>query len=256
MKLQNRCVAALFSARKLVRAELLACRTMRSKIMDSYRCISLHSAKWVRLITGGDTTALTQNTERTYASLRELSKAQLGQHIGFTARISNSRVQSALFDYILSQGRADKRTAAKLAFFELRQDGWPPASVQALFTKQEAVVSKQMIKFATSLPTETLVYVEGVVQEPAPDAETGKREVRSTTVSDVEIKVSKVRSPAALPFVDCEKLAQCFVAVPWKRGEIPFQRNSRFEGQPESDPPRPVAALDTRMTNRVFDLRV
>lgn len=137
-----------------------------------------------------------------------------------------------------------------MAFFELRQDGWPPASVQALFSKTEGVVSKQMIKFATALPTETLVYVEGTVEE-------AKTPIRSTTVQDVEIKVTKVCSLGlVVPVVKRAMHVQCFVAVPVTAERLPFTRNGRFEEQPPTDPPIPAVTLNTRLENRVFDFRV
>ena len=71
------------------------------------------------------------------------------------------------------------------------------------------------------------------------DAETGKREVRSTTVRDAELKITKL-----------------FVAVPFTADRLPFLRTGRFEGQPETDPPIPLVSLNTRLENRIFDFRV
>ena len=71
----------------------------------------------------------------------------------------------------------------KMVFLELRQRD---ETIQCLLAADASNVSKQMVKWTGSLPRETIVLVEGVVQAP-------KEPVKSTTVQDAEIKVSKVR---------------------------------------------------------------
>ena len=58
-------------------------------------------------------------------------------------------------------------------------------TVQALLTVEEGKVSKRMVKWASGLADESIVLVEGVVEEP-------KEEVKSATVGDVEIKITQV----------------------------------------------------------------
>lgn len=59
-------------------------------------------------------------------------------------------------------------------------------TVQAILTVEEEKVSKRMVKWASGLPDESIVLVEGIVDEP-------KEEVKSVTVGDVEIKITQVR---------------------------------------------------------------
>jgi aspartyl/asparaginyl-tRNA synthetase len=71
-----------------------------------------------------------------------------------------------------------------MCFFVLRQHS---ETVQGLLTVDDENVSKPMVKWAQSLPRETIVLVEGVVQQPI-------EPLKSTTVKDAEIKIYKVRA--------------------------------------------------------------
>lgn len=69
-----------------------------------------------------------------------------------------------------------------MVFLNLRQK---TDSIQALLVVAPETVSKQMVKWAASLADESIVLIEGTAaktQEP----------IKSATVSDVEIHVSKV----------------------------------------------------------------
>jgi len=70
-----------------------------------------------------------------------------------------------------------------MAFFTFRQR---TATIQALLSVEPEKVSKQMVKWASTLSKESLVLVEGTVQK-APEL------IKSTTVQDAEIKITKVR---------------------------------------------------------------
>lgn len=69
-----------------------------------------------------------------------------------------------------------------MVFLNLRQR---TDSVQALLVVAEGKVSKQMVKWAAGLSDESIVLIEGVVEKTA-------EPIKSPTVSDAEIKVSKV----------------------------------------------------------------
>jgi aspartyl-tRNA synthetase len=71
-----------------------------------------------------------------------------------------------------------------MVFLNLRQR---IDSVQALLTVTEGKVSKQMVKWATSLADESIVLVEGMVRK-TPEL------IKSATVGDVEVHVTKVSS--------------------------------------------------------------
>ncbi len=70
-----------------------------------------------------------------------------------------------------------------MVFLNLRQR---IDSVQALVIVTPEKVSKQMVKWTAGLADESIVLIEGVVKK-APEP------IKSATVSDVEIHVSKVR---------------------------------------------------------------
>ena len=76
---------------------------------------------------------------------------------------------------------------AKIVFFNLRHQ---LTTVQAVLTEEEGIVSQNMLRWAEGIARESIVLVEGVVQEPA-----GQPEVKSATVHNVEIKVEKVCPP-------------------------------------------------------------
>ena len=66
-------------------------------------------------------------------------------------------------------------------------------TIQGVLTEGETV-SQNMLLWAESLHHESVVWVEGVVQIPQND----QREVKSSSVHDVEVKIEKVRfTPSA-----------------------------------------------------------
>lgn len=89
-----------------------------------------------------------------------------GETVLLRARIHNSRAQGS-----------------KMVFLNLRQR---IESVQALMIVAPEKVSKQMLKWAAGLATESIVLVEGVVKK-SPEI------IKSATVGTVEVEVSKVR---------------------------------------------------------------
>ncbi|KNE67770.1 aspartate-tRNA ligase [Allomyces macrogynus ATCC 38327] len=117
----------------------------------------------------------------------------------------------------------------KLCFFQLRQRF---DTIQAVLTATKDTVSKHMIKFAGSITTESLVIIEATIAK-APEP------VRSCTVQDAELQVHRVYVESAasdrLPFL-LEDAA---------RPEADFDLNPAFSR----------VALDTRLNNRVIDLR-
>lgn len=123
--------------------------------------------------------------------------------------------------------------SAKLAFLALR-DRFD--SLQAVVAASETL-SRQMVRFAASVPAESLVDIVGLVREPASP-------VKSASVADRELHVTQLwvvsRAAPKLPvqFEDVEK------AVPGDGAE-----EERGEGG------RPVVGLATRLDNRVLDLR-
>lgn len=73
---------------------------------------------------------------------------------------------------------------AKLVFLILRHQ---LTTVQAIVTEEDGIVSQNMVRWAEGIARESIVLIEGVLQEPG-----GQPEVKSATVHKVEIKVEKV----------------------------------------------------------------
>ncbi len=69
-----------------------------------------------------------------------------------------------------------------MLFLALRQS---IHTIQALVVVNPNTISKQMVKWGASIPSESIVLVEGVIQKPGVPVE-------STTIHDREILVSKV----------------------------------------------------------------
>ena len=98
-------------------------------------------------------------------TISSLVPSQEGEVVFFRARVSTSRAQGS-----------------KMVFFNLRQR---TDSIQALVVVSPDKVSKQMVKWAGAIADESIVLVEGLVQLP-------KEEVKSASVSNVEILISQV----------------------------------------------------------------
>ena len=60
-----------------------------------------------------------------------------------------------------------------------------------MLTEEEGKVSQNMVRWAEGLNRETIVRVEGVLQEPPKDQ--GQEEVHSATIHHVEVRIEKVR---------------------------------------------------------------
>ncbi|KAG8954961.1 aspartate--tRNA ligase dps1 [Tulasnella sp. 424] len=122
------------------------------------------------------------------------------------------------------------RPQSKMVFLHLRQR---LDSIQALVLQQAELVSKQMVKWAGTIVDESIVLVEGVCQTPV-------EPIKSTTVSNIEILVRKIHVIATVD------------------GRLPFSFDdaSRPEDMYEKEDAQfNKVLLDTRLNNRVFDLR-
>ncbi|RUS31986.1 hypothetical protein BC938DRAFT_476578 [Jimgerdemannia flammicorona] len=123
-------------------------------------------------------------------------------------------------------------TGAKMCFFVFRQG---VATIQGLVQADPNNISKNMIKFAVDIPLESIVLVEAVVAKPVDD-------VKSCTVSDAELSIQKIH-------VISEAL-----------GRLPFSLEDASRPEAEfgkvEDAQFSRVNLDTRLNNRVVDLRV
>lgn len=146
----------------------------------------------------------------TYTQIGELSKSDSGKEIVFRARVHTSRLQGN-----------------KMCFLALRQQS---EIVQGLLVVG-GKVSKQMVKWAGSLPLESIVIVKGIVAAtPEP--------VTSASVQDVEIHISEIHAQCVTP----------------SQMPILVEDASRSDAEAEALG-LPVVNLDTRLDSRSIDLR-
>ncbi|ORZ04398.1 hypothetical protein BCR41DRAFT_362728 [Lobosporangium transversale] len=143
----------------------------------------------------------------------DISASRAGEKIWIRARVQTSRP-----------------TGNKMCFFQLRQNS---NTIQGLVVYNESTVSKQMVKFAQGITSESIVLIEGTIAKPV-------EPVKSCTVQDAEIAISQL-------FVTSEA-----------QERLPF--NLEDASRPETEFEREDAqfskvSLHTRLENRVFDLR-
>ncbi|KAL3687935.1 hypothetical protein R1sor_014244 [Riccia sorocarpa] len=134
---------------------------------------------------------------------------------------------------VLVRGRVHAvRGKGRMAFLVVREAGY---TVQCLASVAENVVSKQMLKFISSLNKESIVDVEGEVSVPPGEI--------AGTSQQVEIQIRKVysvsKSMPSLPLT-LEDAA---------RSELDFEKAEK-EGKQYAR-----VGQDTRLNNRVLDLR-
>ncbi|KZV99070.1 aspartate-tRNA ligase [Exidia glandulosa HHB12029] len=154
-----------------------------------------------------------ERTKRERISIAALTPNDVGKTVLFRARINTSRAQGS-----------------KMLFLNLRQK---TASIQGLMIIDGTKVSKQMLKWSSSLLAESIVLVEGVVEKTA-------EEIKSASVKDLEIKISKFNLIAGLD------------------GLLPFSLEDA--NRAEADYAQEGADfnrvnIDTRLSGRVLDLR-
>ncbi|KAK7208157.1 hypothetical protein BZA70DRAFT_273054 [Myxozyma melibiosi] len=143
--------------------------------------------------------------------IASLNKQKAGTEVVFRARIHTSRLQGN-----------------KMCFFAFRQQS---SLIQGLLVANKDTISKQFVKWAGSISLESIVLVHGIVAE-APEL------IRSATVQDVEIQVTKLYTIAETP----------------SQMPILIEDASRSDAEAEAAG-LPVVNLDTRLNSRVIDLR-
>jgi len=139
-----------------------------------------------------------------------------GPEIKFRAVVENARNQSA-----------------KLSFVVFRQG---TNTIQSVIAASDSL-SRQMVKFAGGIPSESIVLVQGLVKKtPEP--------VKSATISHLEIHVKKLYIVAK---------ADTQLPMQVEDAERPIPLEGETEAEDESG--RPNVTLNTRLNNRVIDLR-
>ncbi|TPX36166.1 hypothetical protein SmJEL517_g01658 [Synchytrium microbalum] len=119
---------------------------------------------------------------------------------------------------------------AKLGFFVLRQRA---GTVQAVLNADGVSVSKAMLRFALSIPSESLVLIRAKVTVP-PDP------IKSCTVRDVELKLVSIHT-----------ISESVPRLPFTLESASMKGND----EDENDKENPLPRLSVRLDNRVIDLR-
>jgi nondiscriminating aspartyl-tRNA synthetase len=127
-----------------------------------------------------------------------------------------------------------RNQSAKLSFLVFRE---ALNTIQAVVAASDSL-SRQMVKFAGSVPAESIVLVHGLVKKtPEP--------VKSATISHLEIHVKKV-------YVVAKADSQLPMQVQDAERPLPTEAE---EAANTEEGGRPIVTLNTRLNNRVIDLR-
>lgn len=160
-----------------------------------------------------------------------VSLAEVAEEFGDTSKMDEAGGPHIVFRGIVENARAQ---GAKLTFITFRQD---KDTIQAVVAESETL-SRQMVKFAGKIPAESVVLVHGLVKKP-------KELVKSTTIQHLELHVKKLyivaKADQQLPMQVAD-------------AERPIPAEGEEEKQTEDDG-RPIVTLNTRLNNRVIDLR-
>lgn len=150
----------------------------------------------------------------------KLTSMEPSTEITIRARVHNARVQSA-----------------KLAFLVLRQR---TETIQAVVAEGGGQgVSRQMVKWAGGINAESIVRVTGVIKHP-------KDPVHSTTMSNLEVHIERI-------YIVSEAAQQLPMQVK-DAMRAPPEAGSSEEGQVDAEG-TPIVTLNTRLNNRILDLR-
>ncbi|KAB8356329.1 hypothetical protein FH972_023913 [Carpinus fangiana] len=156
-----------------------------------------------------------------YAGSTSLATEGSSPEVRFRAVVENAREQSAKLTFLVLGHKLD--------------------TIQAVVAASDTL-SRQMVKFAKNITSQSQVLVHGRVTQP-------KDEVKSTTIGTLEIQVTKLfviaraETPLPIQVEDCER-------------PLPEDGTSDAQAQkPEEEAGRPIVALNTRLNNRTIDLR-
>lgn len=149
-----------------------------------------------------------------------------GPCVAFRAVVENAREQGAKLTFMVFGHRLN--------------------NIQGVVAASETM-SRQMVKFAKNITSQSQVLVHGIVKKP-------REPVKSTTIGHLEIHVTRLfvisRAEATLPIQveDCER--------PLPEESSVATREAQRQEQPQGkDEGRPIVALSTRLNNRTIDLR-
>ncbi|CCJ28416.1 unnamed protein product [Pneumocystis jirovecii] len=159
-----------------------------------------------------------EKLEKSFYYIKDLSKIMNGKNITLRARLQTSRLQGT-----------------KICFLLLRQH---LSTVQALVIANQSSISKQMVKWCGFINPESIVLVEGEVKE-------SPAIIKSSTQQDIEIHVHTI-------FIESESLSK----LPFQIQDASRSENEIIQERSNNDDPKYARVnLDTRLNNRIIDLR-
>ena len=160
--------------------------------------------------------------------LVDLTEDLAGKRVSVEGRVSNARVQSA-----------------KLAFLDLREE---MENIQAVIAEGvdagKGTVSRSMVKWCGGLSRETIVYVTALVVKPDVP-------VNSASLSTIELHVEKCFVIADAPLQLVMQVRDAMVPPPAGDDAAVAEAQEKAEAEDGT----PIVALNTRLNNRVLDLR-
>ncbi|KDN49617.1 aspartyl-tRNA synthetase [Tilletiaria anomala UBC 951] len=166
-----------------------------------------------------------------------LNQSQERHGIEFTPLGAISAERDGERVFVQARLQLCRSTSAKLAFLVLRNRF---DCVQAVLAETPDQVSRKMVKWTASLPVETLLNLEASISKTAKPIESSV-----ISVKDAELKIHKIHSlGAVVPTAD-----QKFSVQDATRSE------AEIEASQSTEQPMPSIGLDTRLDNRVLDLR-
>ncbi|KAJ1935531.1 aspartate--tRNA ligase dps1 [Kickxella alabastrina] len=131
--------------------------------------------------------------------------------------------------FVQARVQHSRPQGSKMCFLVLRE---ATSTVQGMLMVNESSVSKQMVKFANSISNESIVSIVATVAKP-------ESPVESCTVHNAELHITKL-------FI----ISEVKTLLPFSLADA-----SRSETDYEKDPTLNRVNLDTRLDNRVIDLR-
>jgi aspartyl-tRNA synthetase len=125
--------------------------------------------------------------------------------------------------------QTSRATGGKMCFFVFRQG---VSTIQGIITADEETISKQMVKYCIGIPSESIVVVKAKIVKPV-------EEVKSCTVSCAELAINEIHV-----------VSEVNVRLAFSLDDA-----TRPESSYDEDAQLSRVNLDTRLNNRVLDLR-
>ncbi|KAI8887820.1 aspartyl-tRNA synthetase [Backusella circina FSU 941] len=158
---------------------------------------------------------MNQSQERTDTKYEDITKID-GSRAGETITV-RVRVQTS------------RATGGKMCFFVFRQG---VSTIQGIITADEETISKQMVKYCVGITSESIVVVKAKIVKPV-------EEVKSCTVSCAELSINEIHV-----------VSEVNVRLAFSLDDA-----TRPESSYDEDAQLSRVNLDTRLNNRVLDLR-